>query len=122
LYRDFTLKFRDRTLKFADRTLEFADGEQFHRDRERLHRDFTLKDLDRTPKFSDRTPVYRDRRLKARSPTSAARNRSLPELILLGTPKQEPYGTVAVFKDLYGNLWDWVERKANSAKSPSACE
>ena len=21
-------------------------------------------------------------------------------------PKQEPYGTVAVFKDLYGNLWD----------------
>lgn len=21
-------------------------------------------------------------------------------------PKEEPYGTVAVFKDLYGNLWD----------------
>ena len=24
-------------------------------------------------------------------------------------PKTEPYGTVAVFKDLYGNLWDLVE-------------
>ncbi|NLV57449.1 MAG: VOC family protein [Clostridiales bacterium] len=24
-------------------------------------------------------------------------------------PKQAPYGTVAVFKDLYGNLWDLVE-------------
>jgi len=26
-------------------------------------------------------------------------------------PKEEAYGTVAVFKDLYGNLWDLVERK-----------
>jgi catechol 2,3-dioxygenase-like lactoylglutathione lyase family enzyme len=25
-------------------------------------------------------------------------------------PKQEPYGTVAVFRDLYGNLWDLAER------------
>ena len=24
-------------------------------------------------------------------------------------PKGEPYGTVAVFKDLYGNLWDLIE-------------
>jgi len=24
-------------------------------------------------------------------------------------PKSEPYGTVAVFEDLYGNLWDLVE-------------
>jgi catechol 2,3-dioxygenase-like lactoylglutathione lyase family enzyme len=24
-------------------------------------------------------------------------------------PKTEPYGTVAVFEDLYGNLWDLVE-------------
>ena len=24
-------------------------------------------------------------------------------------PKTEPYGTVAVFRDLYGNLWDLVE-------------
>jgi hypothetical protein len=26
-------------------------------------------------------------------------------------PKEETYGTVAVFKDLYGNLWDLVEPK-----------
>ncbi|MCL4869634.1 MAG: VOC family protein [Anaerolineae bacterium] len=24
-------------------------------------------------------------------------------------PKEEPYGTVAVFQDLYGNLWDLVQ-------------
>ncbi len=24
-------------------------------------------------------------------------------------PVKEPYGTVAVFKDLYGNLWDMIE-------------
>ncbi|NBI30190.1 VOC family protein [Chengkuizengella marina] len=24
-------------------------------------------------------------------------------------PKEEPYGKVAVFKDLYGNLWDLIE-------------
>ena len=27
----------------------------------------------------------------------------------LRAPKTEPYGTVAVFKDLYGNLWDLVQ-------------
>jgi catechol 2,3-dioxygenase-like lactoylglutathione lyase family enzyme len=27
-------------------------------------------------------------------------------------PKKESYGTVAVFKDLYGNLWDLLELKA----------
>ncbi|SRR5258706_16167515 len=26
-------------------------------------------------------------------------------------PKVEPYGTVAVFEDLYGNLWDLIETK-----------
>jgi len=26
-------------------------------------------------------------------------------------PKQEPYGTVAVFEDLYGNLWDLIEKR-----------
>lgn len=25
-------------------------------------------------------------------------------------PKDEPYGTVAVFADLYGNLWDLIQR------------
>jgi catechol 2,3-dioxygenase-like lactoylglutathione lyase family enzyme len=24
-------------------------------------------------------------------------------------PKREPYGTVAVFRDLYGNLWDLIQ-------------
>jgi len=27
------------------------------------------------------------------------------------TPREEPYGTVAVFRDLYGNLWDLLEPK-----------
>ena len=26
-------------------------------------------------------------------------------------PQEEPYGTVAVFEDLYGNLWDLIEPK-----------
>jgi len=26
-------------------------------------------------------------------------------------PKKEPYGTVAVFADLYGNLWDLIESR-----------
>lgn len=27
-------------------------------------------------------------------------------------PSSEPYGTVAVFKDLYGNLWDLIQYKS----------
>jgi catechol 2,3-dioxygenase-like lactoylglutathione lyase family enzyme len=27
-------------------------------------------------------------------------------------PRREPYGTVAVFEDLYGNRWDLLERSA----------
>jgi len=27
-------------------------------------------------------------------------------------PRHEPYGTVAVFEDLYGNRWDLIEPKA----------
>ena len=27
-------------------------------------------------------------------------------------PKEEPYGTVAVFEDLYGNCWDLLQYKA----------
>jgi len=26
-------------------------------------------------------------------------------------PREEPYGTVAVFEDLYGNAWDLLEMK-----------
>jgi catechol 2,3-dioxygenase-like lactoylglutathione lyase family enzyme len=32
-------------------------------------------------------------------------------VVFIREPKEEPYGTVAVFKDLYGNLWDLVEPK-----------
>jgi catechol 2,3-dioxygenase-like lactoylglutathione lyase family enzyme len=32
-------------------------------------------------------------------------------IIFVREPKDEPYGTVAVFKDLYGNLWDLFEPK-----------
>ena len=30
-------------------------------------------------------------------------------------PKEEPYGIVAVFEDLYGNLWDLLQLKAKKA-------
>ena len=30
-------------------------------------------------------------------------------VIFVRDPKEESYGTVAVFKDLYGNLWDLVQ-------------
>ena len=29
-------------------------------------------------------------------------------------PKEEVYGTVAVFEDLYGNLWDFIEPNNNN--------
>ena len=29
-------------------------------------------------------------------------------------PKEEPYGTVAVFEDLYGNLWDLLQLKTGN--------
>ena len=34
------------------------------------------------------------------------RNRGV---VFVREPKHEPYGTVAVFQDLYGNLWDLVQ-------------
>jgi uncharacterized glyoxalase superfamily protein PhnB len=30
-------------------------------------------------------------------------------------PAEEPYGTVAVFEDLYGNLWDLIEPKGSNS-------
>ena len=34
-------------------------------------------------------------------------------------PSEEPYGTVAVFEDLYGNLWDLLEpNEHNKGISP----
>jgi catechol 2,3-dioxygenase-like lactoylglutathione lyase family enzyme len=32
-------------------------------------------------------------------------------VVFVRPPKEEPYGTVAVFQDLYGNLWDLVQMK-----------
>jgi len=42
--------------------------------------------------------------------------RDYREMVSLGInfirePKTEDYGTVAVFEDLYGNLWDLIERR-----------
>jgi catechol 2,3-dioxygenase-like lactoylglutathione lyase family enzyme len=37
-------------------------------------------------------------------------------------PKAEPYGTVAVFQDLYGNLWDLLELKKHSDDGPTTTE
>lgn len=31
------------------------------------------------------------------------------EIEFIRSPQEHPYGTVAVFKDLYGNLWDLIE-------------
>ncbi len=33
-------------------------------------------------------------------------------VVFLEQPRREPYGTVAVFEDLYGNRWDLIEPKA----------
>ncbi len=30
-------------------------------------------------------------------------------IVFVRDPKDEPYGTVAVFKDLYGNMWDLLQ-------------
>jgi len=32
-------------------------------------------------------------------------------VVFVREPKEEPYGTVAVFQDLYGNLWDLLQSK-----------
>jgi len=39
------------------------------------------------------------------------KNMQLQGITFIREPKKEEYGTVAVFEDLYGNLWDLVEFK-----------
>lgn len=39
------------------------------------------------------------------------KNMSELDIEFVRNPSVEPYGTVAVFKDLYGNLWDLIEPK-----------
>ena len=36
----------------------------------------------------------------------------------LEAPRHEPYGTVAVFEDLYGTKWDLIERAQVAAAAP----
>jgi catechol 2,3-dioxygenase-like lactoylglutathione lyase family enzyme len=38
-------------------------------------------------------------------------------IAFVGEPKSEPYGLVAVFKDLYGNLWDLLESNLEANRS-----
>ena len=43
-------------------------------------------------------------------------------VVFIREPKVEPYGTVAVFEDLYGNLWDllqWIEGSTDQ-RSPGS--
>jgi catechol 2,3-dioxygenase-like lactoylglutathione lyase family enzyme len=35
-------------------------------------------------------------------------------IVIVREPKEESYGTVAVFRDLYGNLWDLVQPKVQT--------
>ena len=35
-------------------------------------------------------------------------------IVFVRPPKKERYGTVAVFKDLYGNLWDLIQSTGSS--------
>ena len=37
-------------------------------------------------------------------------------IVFVREPKDAPYGMVAVFKDLYGNLWDLVELKHDESE------
>ena len=36
----------------------------------------------------------------------------------LEAPRHEPYGTVAVFEDLYGNKWDLIQPARAEAAAP----
>jgi catechol 2,3-dioxygenase-like lactoylglutathione lyase family enzyme len=38
-------------------------------------------------------------------------NMTAANITFARAPKEEPYGTVAVFEDLYGNLWDLIQPK-----------
>ena len=39
------------------------------------------------------------------------KNMLLNDIEFIEKPRQEKYGKVVVFKDLYGNLWDFIETK-----------
>jgi catechol 2,3-dioxygenase-like lactoylglutathione lyase family enzyme len=39
------------------------------------------------------------------------RNLVAKDVVFVRGPSEEPFGSVAVFKDLYGNLWDLVQHR-----------
>jgi catechol 2,3-dioxygenase-like lactoylglutathione lyase family enzyme len=39
------------------------------------------------------------------------KNMQAKEILFVREPVEESWGTVAVFKDLYGNLWDFIQPK-----------
>ena len=39
-------------------------------------------------------------------------------VVFVEEPRLEPYGTVAVFTDLYGNPWDLIEPAASDSSPP----
>jgi hypothetical protein len=39
-------------------------------------------------------------------------------VVFVEEPRLEPYGTVAVFTDLYGNRWDLIEPAASDSGAP----
>jgi catechol 2,3-dioxygenase-like lactoylglutathione lyase family enzyme len=48
-------------------------------------------------------------------------NRMISEgIVFVRAPKVESYGTVAVFEDLYGNLWDLLEWSSTHSQSSHA--
>ena len=45
------------------------------------------------------------------------RNYGAKGIVFVRDPTEQPYGTVAVFKDLYGNLWDLVQLRQGGIDS-----
>ena len=39
-------------------------------------------------------------------------------VVFVREPREEAYGTVAVFRDLYGNLWDLIQAQGETSSSP----
>jgi catechol 2,3-dioxygenase-like lactoylglutathione lyase family enzyme len=38
-------------------------------------------------------------------------------IVFVRPPREEPYGTVAVFQDLHGNLWDLLQPRTSAPKT-----
>ena len=40
-------------------------------------------------------------------------------MVFVAPPRVEPYGTVAVFEDLYGNRWDLIQHSGYFGLDPN---